>query len=82
MKNTYCRLSQEEIRKLPERFQGFFLSPFQYNLRNEFILVPEDSFQEMIDLLTEAACKEAGVAFRLPVKDDGGLTTVRGKAPE
>jgi hypothetical protein len=82
MKNNYCRLSQEDIKKLPERFQGFFLSPFQYNLRNEFILVPEDSFQEMIDLLTDAACKEANIPFQLPVKTDDGLATVTAKAPE
>jgi len=81
MKNNYCRLSQEDIRKLPERFHGFFLSPFQHNLRNGFIQVPEDSFQEMIDLLTQAACKEANIPFELPVIDEG-RATVTAKTPQ
>lgn len=81
MKNTYCRLSNADIRKLPERFHGFFMSPFQFNLRNGYILVPEDSFQEMIDLLTQAACKEADMPFELPVPDEG-LATATAKTPE
>ncbi|HXU93212.1 MAG TPA: hypothetical protein VFP33_06095 [Gallionella sp.] len=55
MKNNYCKLSNEEIRKLPERFLGFLLSPFQYNLRNEMVVIPEDTFQEMIDIIAEYA---------------------------
>lgn len=55
MKNKYCDLPQAEIHKLPERFKGFLLSGFQYNLKDGFILVPEDTFKEMIDIIAEYA---------------------------
>lgn len=55
MKNDYCELSLEEITALPERFHGFLMSPFQYNLKDGFILVPEDAFKEMIDIIVECA---------------------------
>ncbi len=55
MKNDYCDLSYKEIEALPERFRGFLFSPFQHNLRNGFILVPEDAFKEMIDIIVECA---------------------------
>lgn len=59
MKNEFCDLSREQIATLPERFQGFFLSPFHLNRRNGYVLVPEDAFKEMIDLLAEYAQQEA-----------------------
>lgn len=59
MKNSYCKLSNEQIKKLPERFLGFMLSPFQYNLRNEMVFVPEDTLQEMIDIIAEYALQVA-----------------------
>jgi hypothetical protein len=55
MKNDYCDLSQQQIRALPERFQGFLLSPFQFNLRDGVVAVPEDTFKEMIDIIAEYA---------------------------
>jgi len=53
--NDYCKLSNAEIRALPERFLGFLLSPFQFNLRNGMVAVPEDTFSEMIDIIAEYA---------------------------
>lgn len=55
MKNAYCDLPHSQIRALPERFQGLLLSPFQFNLRNGMVAVPEDAFKEMIGLITEYA---------------------------
>jgi hypothetical protein len=55
MKNDYCDLTHKQIRALPERFQGFLLSPFQWNLRNGMVAVPEDTFKEMIDIIAEYA---------------------------
>lgn len=58
IKNKYCDLTKEQIDELPERFQGFCLSPFQYNYKDGFILVPEDCFKEMIDMIMELGIKE------------------------
>lgn len=55
MKNSYCDLSHEQIRALPERFQGFLLSPFQFNVNFGMVAVPEDTFKEMIDIIAEFA---------------------------
>lgn len=57
MKNDYCDLPHRQIRALPARFQGLLLSPFQFNLRNGMVAVPEDTFKEMIDLITEYATR-------------------------
>lgn len=62
MKNDYCNLSYDEIKSVPQRFKGFFLSPFQYNLRNGMVLVPDDTFKEMIALIAELAIKERDTA--------------------
>lgn len=56
MKNEYCTLSQEQINRLPDRFKGYLLSPFQFNLHYEHVHVPEDTFREMIALIAEYAC--------------------------
>ena len=55
MKNNYCALSQEEIHRLPERFKGYLLSPFQFNLFFGLVHVPEEKFREMIALIAEYA---------------------------
>lgn len=57
MKNSYCALSNKEISALPKRFQGFLLSPFQFNLCDGMVAVPEDTFKEMIDIITEYAAQ-------------------------
>jgi hypothetical protein len=59
LKNNYCDLSHQQIRALPERFQGLLLSPFQFNLRDGMVAVPEDAFKEMIDLIAEYATNPA-----------------------
>jgi hypothetical protein len=59
MKNDYCELTYEQIAALPERFKGFLFSPFQFNLSNGYVGVPEDTFKEMIDIITEYATREA-----------------------
>lgn len=60
MKNIYCELQEKDIRKLPERFQGFLLSPFYSD--NKLVYVPENTFKDMVKLITEYAqisdCKE------------------------
>jgi hypothetical protein len=59
MKNDFCSLTQEEIRKLPERFQGFLLSPFQCNQTDSgYVFVPGATFKEMIDIITEYAAQQ------------------------
>lgn len=57
MKNNYCRLTEDEVEELniPNDFKGFFLSPFQFNLENGFVKVPEDCFIEMIEELVHYA---------------------------
>lgn len=62
MKNNFCTMSEEEIALLPERFKGFFLSPFQHNLQRGYVMVPEDVFKEMIALIAELAVKEKNEA--------------------
>jgi hypothetical protein len=62
MKNDYCKLSQDQIRSLPSRFKGFLLSPFQFNLRGGMVSVPEDTFQEMIDIIAEYAVQDSAQA--------------------
>lgn len=55
MKNNYCDLTRQQINAVPERFKGFFLSPFQFNLRGGMVAVPEDTFKKMIDIIAEYA---------------------------
>ena len=55
MKNNFCRLPQEQIQKLNVPYVGLLLSPFHLNVRGGFVLVPEDAFQEMTDVITNAA---------------------------
>lgn len=57
MKNDFCDLPQRDIAALdvPDAVKGFLLSPFQFNRQNGYVLVPEDSFKEMIDIITEHA---------------------------
>jgi len=62
MKNDYCKLSREEIKATPKRFWGFFLSPFQFNLRNGMVAVPEDTFEEMVAIIAEYAQSGAAPA--------------------
>lgn len=76
MKNDYCILPQEEIHRLPGRFKGFLLSPFQHNLKNGYVFVPEGAFKEMTAIIAEYA----SVADRLelaavPVPRVGGNTS-------
>jgi hypothetical protein len=59
MKNDYCQLPQQQILALPARFQGFLLSPFQFNLCGGMVAVPEDTFQEMIEIIAEYATQVA-----------------------
>lgn len=61
VKNEFCDLSYEEIAKVPERFKGFFLSPFHFNERNGYVAVPTETFKEMIDLLIEFAAQETAL---------------------
>ena len=58
MKNDYCHLNEEEIHALPKRVRGFLLSPFQHNREAGYVMVPEDTFQEMINIIVEFAGKE------------------------
>ena len=51
-------MDEDEIKLLPNRFQGFLLSPFQYNVHGEYVRVPEDTFREMIALIEELAMRE------------------------
>ncbi len=53
MKNNYCDLSEKEILKLPEDVHGLLLSPFHFNLKDGYILVPEDTFKNMIDAIVK-----------------------------
>lgn len=57
MKNEFCELSRREIDALlvPISVQGFLLSPFQFNVRDGFVLVPTEAFKDMIGLITEHA---------------------------
>lgn len=55
MKNDYCDLTEDEIKDLNYEYSGFLLSPFQFNLKGEFILVPEVAFKEMINEITKYA---------------------------
>jgi len=89
MKNTYCALSQKQINALPERFKGFLLSPFQFNLRNGMVAVPEDTFKEMIDIITEYAvredshlCEEALVGYPDAPRARGNSSTTLVATPQ
>ena len=55
MKNAYCKLSEDEIRQLniPNNLKGLLWAPFEWNLKNGYIMVPEDAFQDFVDITTE-----------------------------
>ena len=55
MKNNYCPLPQDDINNLnvPSDLKGLLLSPFQHNLRDGFVIVPEDSFRDFVICTTE-----------------------------
>ena len=53
MKNDFCDLPEQEIRNLPEKYQGYLLS---YFARDEhFVSVPKETFKEMIDIIAYVA---------------------------
>jgi len=58
VKNNFCRLSEHEIKTLPEKYQGLLFSPFQHNVKDGFVLVPTDSFAEMVEFITDLALAE------------------------
>lgn len=63
MKNDYCELTQEQIHALPDRFKGFLLAPFQFNLQsNGYVSVPERTFREMIAVISEFAVQVGTVS--------------------
>lgn len=57
MKNNFCDLPQSEIYALQisDDMKGFLLSPFHFCKQDGYVSVPEDSFKEMIDFITELA---------------------------
>lgn len=57
MKNDFCDLPRSQIMelKIPDEMIGFLLSPFQFSKQNGLVLVPEESFKEMIDFITQYA---------------------------
>lgn len=59
MKNDFCELSRKEIDALhiPINVQGFLLSPFQFNVRDGFVLVPTEAFEDLISLITQHAIR-------------------------
>ena len=59
MKNDFCDLNEAVINRLPRRYIGFLASPFQFNVQGGFVLVPTDTFKEMVDIIAETALKES-----------------------
>jgi len=61
MKNDYCDLSESEIHSLPapDAVKGILLSPFQHNRFGGFVHVPEETFKEMVDLITKQSSARA-----------------------
>jgi len=57
MKNPFCKLEEKDIRKLPEKYLGYLLSYFASNA--EYVYVPRETFQEMIDIIAEKAIDDA-----------------------
>lgn len=57
MKNDYCSLPQQAIQdlKVSDDVKGVLLSPFQWNERNGYIMVPLDTFKDMTDAITAYA---------------------------
>lgn len=57
MKNDFCDLPQQAIQalKVPDTVKGLLLSPFQWNEKNGYIMVPVDSFKDMTDAVTAHA---------------------------
>lgn len=55
MKNTFCKLDEEELQKLdiPEMAEGLLTSPFQNNIKNGWVMVPIETFQQFTDVVTE-----------------------------
>ncbi|MDU8350930.1 hypothetical protein RYA05_03360 [Pseudomonas syringae pv. actinidiae] len=55
MKNDFCDLPQAEIFALdvPIDLKGLLLSPFQFNQQHGSVIVPTETFKEMIDVITE-----------------------------
>jgi hypothetical protein len=59
MKNDFCSLDEDVIYRLPRRYIGFLASPFQFNVRDGFVMVPADTFKELIGIIVETAIKES-----------------------
>jgi hypothetical protein len=74
MKNNFCDLQQEAIHKLPGRFKGFLLSPFHLQVHNGYVMVPDDCFKEMIDIIAEYA-QIANAPDVSPLMQSGVLTS-------
>lgn len=54
MKNAYCELDESQLRELeiPPLAEGLLTSPFQYNCRDGWIRLPEDTFKKFVDVVT------------------------------
>jgi enamine deaminase RidA (YjgF/YER057c/UK114 family) len=57
VKNDFCKLPEETIQQLPDRYRGLLLSRFVQ--QHGFVLVPADTFGEMVDIITESAQEHA-----------------------
>jgi len=55
MKNDFCNLNEKQLSELeiPPLAVGLLTSPFQYNERNGWIMVPADTFKKFTDCVTE-----------------------------
>ena len=67
MKNPFCKLAEGCIRRLPEKYQGYLLSLFATD--TDYVYVPKETFQEMIDIITEKALEDS---LKQPT-NNGGL---------
>lgn len=77
MKNNYCNLSEEELRKMeiPPLAVGLLTSPFQHCIQaGGMVAIPLDTFQQFTDCVTDYVRKhnpEIKVPF--PPSDDTPL---------
>jgi len=52
--NPFCDLDEAAVLATPQKFHGLLLSNFVAE-KNGFVLVPADTFKDMIDIIAEAA---------------------------
>jgi beta-lactamase regulating signal transducer with metallopeptidase domain len=65
MKNDFCDLDEELLHRMnrqnemPKLARGLLTSPFQFNERDGYVLVPTDTFKQFTDCVADYVINHA-----------------------